>query len=118
MEIVYKSIGCFHNISYTFLFKHNFVDIFDNNSMDIEQIKMGRLYLSKKDIIGLDNLLQFYSKKNWTECTTINIVCIKILVGFVVVHKFIFSDSSGCLHEQSDVLTFDSLLERLNGKSN
>lgn len=114
MKVVYRSIGCFHNRSYIFEFRQNLVEIFNNNSINIKQKKIGVLYLSKKDIEGLDNLLQFYTKINMMNCTTINYINIDILIGPIALRKFSFTDSSCTLHKQSNILTFLSLLERLH----
>lgn len=114
MEILYQSRGCFHNKSHIFLFNDNFVTIYSSILVYQKKQKIGELLLSKKDIIGLDKQLRIYSKNMMMGCTTTDSVAIKVMIGSLVIQKYNFSDNSCNMHGQKDVLTFNSLLERLS----
>lgn len=114
MEILYQSIGCFHNKSHIFLFSDNFVKIYSSTLVYQEKQKIGELLLSKKDIKGLDKQLRLYSKNMMMGCTTTDSVTIKVMIGSLVIQKYNFVDSSCNMHGQEGVLTFNSLLERLS----
>ena len=112
VEVSYKSTGCFHHYSYLFKFdsKNNMV-IFDCSS---KKKLLGRCKISNNELKKLDLLIQYYERNvgNYSECTTTDVITIKIKFFNVLMRKYNYKDDSCEVGQQEGVMSFYSLLSQ------
>lgn len=119
IEVQHVSRGCFHSSSHLYIFSGNKALIYDVSGIYEVKKRLGEIYLSTSDLAGLDNLLRYYSQKDKAiGCTTMDTVTIKIMIGSICVSKDIFTDNSCSVGSKKNIITFNSLLRRINPQSN
>jgi hypothetical protein len=84
--------------------------------MDTEGREIGRLELSEADIAGLDALLAIYRTNIANGCTTTDKIMISQVRNGKVIASEQFTDSSCQASAIKDVVTIESLMQRLTDK--
>lgn len=123
-EMTFSTGGCFHFARYELKFRRspdanlNVVQVlyeWSEKSKSIvatNRVNLGDLKLSKADVRGLDNLLQFYRSSPHGRCTTVETLSIAQRHEGKVTAKEKFTDPS-CSYEKKGLMRITDLVRRL-----
>jgi hypothetical protein len=115
LQLHFSSQGCFNHYSCDLTLSHTDGSLAAVR-MDTEGREIGRLELSEADIAGLDALLAFYRTNIANGCTTTDKIRISQVRDGKVIASEQFTDSSCQASAIKDVVTIESLMQRLTDK--